>query len=153
MSSPLSPTELRAAGAAQARAALADSILPFWWRTIDPVRGGVFNCFNNAGTTLVSRDKFTWSQGRFAWLWSRVGDLVAKRLLPGDPARYLAQATRTVEFLLAHAFLPDGRCAFLLTEDGRVKEAIPGGGPAPSIYADCFVVMGLAESARVSGRR
>lgn len=153
MNAPLTPQNFRSACVAQAQAALADSILPFWWRTIDPVRGGVFNCFNNAGTTLVSRDKFTWSPGRFAWLWSRLSELVAKQRLPGDPARYLAQAARTVEFLQAHAFLPDGRCAFLLSEDGVLKEAIPGGGPAPSIYADCFVVMGLAEYARVSGRR
>lgn len=153
MNAPLSPADLRSACAAQARAALTDSILPFWWRTIDPVRGGVFNCFNNAGTTLVSRDKFTWSQGRFAWLWSRLSELVAKDRLAGDPARYIAHASRTVEFLLEHAFLPDGRCAFLLSEEGILKEAIPGGGPAPSIYADCFVVMGLAEFARVSGRR
>lgn len=146
-------TDLRTACASRARAELADSILPFWWRTIDPVRGGVFNCFNNAGATLVSRDKFTWSQGRFAWLWSRLSDLVASGRLPGDAARYRAQAERTVEFLQARAFLPDGRCAFLLSEDGVVKEAIPGGGPAPSIYADCFVVMGFAEFARVSGRR
>jgi len=142
----------QAAYASQARAALAESILPFWWRAVDPVRGGVFNCFNNAGTTLVSRDKFTWSQGRFAWLWSRLGELVARGQLPGDAARYLAQAARTVDFLQAHAFLPDGRCAFLLSEAGELKEAIPGGGPAPSIYADCFVVMGLAECARVGGR-
>jgi N-acylglucosamine 2-epimerase len=52
---------------------------------------------------------------------------------------------------LAHAFLADGRCAFLLSEDGNVKDAIPGRGPAPSIYADCFVMMGCAEFARASG--
>ena len=42
--------------------------MPFWWRAIDRERGGVFNCFDNSGTRLISREKFTWSQGRFAWL-------------------------------------------------------------------------------------
>lgn len=142
-----------AAWAERARRELADSILPFWWRAVDPVHGGVCNCFNNAGTKLVSRDKYTWSQGRFAWLWSRVGEAVAQGRLPGDAGRYFAQALRTVEFLQAHAFLEDGRCAFLLSEEGRLREAIPGAGPAPSIYADCFVAMGFAEFARVRGRR
>ncbi len=139
--------------AIRARAELTESILPFWSRTLDEARGGIFNCWNNAGTQLVSRDKFTWSQGRFVWLWSRLADLARRGLLPGNAARFLAQAERTVTFLQRHAFLPDGRCAFLLSEDGVVKEAIPGGGPAPSIYADCFVVMGFAEFARVGGRR
>lgn len=138
---------------ARARAALTGSILPFWARTIDEVRGGIFNCWNNAGTTLVSRDKFTWSQGRFAWLSSRLAQDSARGLLPGDAANYLAQAEKTVRFLQAHALLGDGRCAFLLTEEGAVKEAVAGAGPAPSIYADCFVVMGFAEYARASGDR
>jgi N-acylglucosamine 2-epimerase len=149
----LSPEKRAIEAAARARAELADSIVPFWSRTLDEARGGVFNCWNNAGTRLVSRDKFTWSQGRFVWLWSRLAELTQAGVLPGDAPRFLAQAQRTVTFLQRHAFLPDGRCAFLLSEDGVVKEAIPGGGPAPSIYADCFVVMGFAEFARVSGRR
>jgi N-acylglucosamine 2-epimerase len=137
--------------APRAHAALTESIVPFWSRTIDEVHGGVFNCWNNAGTQLISRDKFTWSQGRFAWLWSRLADVCARGLLPGDPESFLREAKRTVRFLQSHAFLDDGRCAFLLSEAGEVKEAIPGGGLAPSIYADCFVVMGMAEYARVSG--
>lgn len=136
-----------------ARRELTESIVPFWSRTLDSERGGIFNCWNNAGTQCVSRDKFTWSQGRFVWLWSRLADLAGRGLMPGPAAPLLEQAERTVAFLLRHALLDDGRCAFLLAEDGRVKEAIPGHGPAPSIYADCFVVMGLAEYARVSGDR
>ena len=138
----------------RAHAALTGSIVPFWTRTIDEVHGGVFNCWNNAGTRLVSRDKFTWSQGRFAWLWSRLGMLAQNGVIGGaDAGSFLKHAEKTVEFLEAHAFLDDGRCAFLLSEDGQVKEAIPGQGPAPSIYADCFVVMGLAEFARATGDR
>ena len=137
----------------RANVALTESIMPFWWRSIDPVHGGVFNCFNNEGTRLISRDKFTWSQGRFAWLCARMADATRRARVKGDADTYFAHAEKTVEFLRAHAFLEDGRCAFLLSEEGVVKEAIAGAGPAPSIYADCFVVMGLAEFARVSGKR
>ena len=133
------------------RVELVDNILPFWQRTLDDERGGIFNCWNNAGTHLASRDKFTWSQGRFAWLWSRLAECAARDLVAGAAEPLLAQAGRTVRFLQGHAFLPDGRCAFLLSETGERKEAIAGRGPAPSIFADCFVVMGLAEYARVSG--
>src|SRR4051812_7368317 len=145
--------QLREIYGARARSALVDSIIPFWWRSVDEARGGVFNCWNNAGTHLVSRDKFTWSQARFAWLWSRLADLCVHGEIVGNASAFQAHAAKTVGFLRAHAFLPDGRCAFLLSEDGEVKEAIPGRGPAPSIYADCFVVMGCAEFARVSGQR
>jgi len=147
---PIGWNELHATVEWPVRAALGESILPFWWRTIDREQGGVFNCWNNDGTQLIRRDKFTWSQGRFSWLWSRLADLPARAGLPGTEAEYRAQAARTVEFIEAHAFLPDGRCAFLLSEGGELMEAVPGAGPAPSIYADCFVAMGLAEFARVT---
>ena len=147
------PANLAADYGPRVRDALTRTILPFWWRTIDHAHGGVFNCWNNAGTRLVSRDKFTWSQGRFAWLCARLASDTAAGLIPGDANAWLAHAGQTVRFLERHAFLEDGACAFLLTEDGVVKEAIPGRGPAPSIYADCFVVMGLAEYARASGER
>lgn len=136
-----------------ARAELIESILPFWWRSIDPRNGGVFNCWNNAGTRLLSRDKFTWSQGRFLWLWSRIAALASRGMLPVDPGPYLDHADKTAAFLESHAFLDDGRCALLLFEDGVAKELEPGMGLAPSIYADCFVAMGLAEYAGVRGQR
>lgn len=129
------------------QAALAGSIVPFWRRAIDGRHGGVFTCWSNDGTRLLSRDKFTWSQGRFAWLWSRLAELAARGLLPGRPEDFLATAEKTVRFLAAHARLGDGRCAFLLSEDGVLKEAGPGRGPAPSIFADFFVVMGFAQFA------
>ncbi|GGG26358.1 hypothetical protein GCM10010916_48460 [Paenibacillus abyssi] len=40
---------------------------------------------------------------------------------------------------------------FLLTKDGQPKEMIPSAGHDISIYADCFVVMGMAEYARAAG--
>ena len=76
----------------QACAELEHSIVPFWWRTIDRERGGVFNCIDNTGRKLVSRDKFTWSQGRFAWLCARLCDVTRRGLLRGNADEFLAQA-------------------------------------------------------------
>lgn len=133
-------------------AELSESIVPFWWRTLDRERGGVFNCWNNDGTQLVRRDKFSWSQGRFAWLCARLAQAARRGLVRGNAEEFLAEAERTVAFLWAHAFLPDGRCAFLLSERGEVREIEPGAGLAPSIYGDCFVAMGMAECAGAARR-
>src|SRR5687767_10277862 len=126
----VSPQETRTAGANgvyrdRAHTELMQSIVPFWWRTLDREQGGVFNCWDNTGTRLVSRDKFTWSQGRFAWLCARLADAARRGSIEGDATDFLAHSEKTVRFLQRHAFLNDGRCAFLLSEDGAVKEAIP----------------------------
>jgi N-acylglucosamine 2-epimerase len=143
---------LQARYAPRIAAELSESIVPFWWRTLDRARGGVFNCWNNSGTQLVRRDKFTWSQGRFAWLTARLANAARRGLMRGDATDFLAQTERTLAFLRTHALLPDGRCAFLLSEEGNVLEIAPGAGPAPSIYADCFATIGFAEGARAAQR-
>ena len=52
---------------------LVNNILPFWLeRCEDKENGGYFNCFSNDGAQLVSTDKYTWSQGRFVWLFSKL---------------------------------------------------------------------------------
>jgi N-acylglucosamine 2-epimerase len=125
-------------------------LLPFWQQAIDEKHGGVYTCFDNRGAQRLSTDKYTWSQGRFVWLWSRVADLVDRDYLSGNSAEYLAFAKRTIDFLLPHVFLENGNCAYLLSETGEKKESVAGQGYDTSFYADCFVVLGLAEYARVA---
>ena len=60
------------------------------------------------------------------------------------PRRYLEEAARTAEFLNRHVFLPNGNCAYVLSESG---EKIEGENSDSSIYADCFVLLGFAEYA------
>jgi len=135
------------------RSVLRQDLLPFWERAVDPVRGGVYTCFDNRGERRLSSDKYTWSQGRFLWIWSRMADLCARKLADGDPNRYLEQAARTYRFLRRHACLPNGHCAFLLAENGEPKEPVAGLGYDTSFYADCFVILGYTEYGRVSGDR
>ncbi|MDX6202911.1 MAG: N-acylglucosamine 2-epimerase [Frankiales bacterium] len=129
---------------------VVEDLLPFWNSAVDSRHGGVFTSFDNAGTVLLSTDKFTWSQGRFAWLTARLSEMARTGLIDADPDELLSHSQGTVEFLLDHAFLPDGSCAFLLSAEGQPKEAYPNSGLDPSIWADSFVVMGLSEFARVT---
>lgn len=121
-----------------------NDLLPFWWKAVDKENGGIFTCFDNAGAKLVSRKKYTWSQGRFVWLWSRIARMVGASMLPGDAAPYLAEAARTVAFLSEHVFLANGNCAYVLSDTGS---HIEGESSDSSIYADCFVVLGFSEYA------
>jgi len=130
---------------------LRRQLLPFWEEAVDTERGGIFTGFDNEGKRLLHRDKFTWSQGRFLWVWSRLGRLMEKGILQGDSAAYKRQAAKTYHFLREYAFLPSGSCRFLLTEKGEPKEMTSGEGHDISFYADCFVIMGFAEYAALTG--
>ncbi|MDF2669195.1 MAG: N-acylglucosamine 2-epimerase, partial [Paenibacillus sp.] len=97
-------------------------LLPFWHKAVDVQHGGIFTCFSNDGSTQVSRDKYTWSQGRYVWLWARLAEVCRKGLIEGDAEAYLREAGQAVRFLRTHAVLDNGSCAFLLTEEGIAKE-------------------------------
>ncbi len=129
---------------------LETAILPFWLaHGIDDECGGFFTCFDNSGDRLASTDKYTWSQGRFVWLWSRLSAMASRGLIAQDPAMLLQLAASGFAFLDRHVFLENGNCAYVLERDGTPKESIPGQGYDTSFYADCFVIIGFAEYARV----
>ena len=45
------------------RRELYEKVLPFWEKyTPDEEFGGVFTCFSNNGSELLSEDKYIWSQ-------------------------------------------------------------------------------------------
>lgn len=126
-------------------------LLPFWAKAVDKDNGGIYTCFNNTGEVLASKDKYTWSQGRFLWLWSQIARMISENKLEGEKGEYLDQLHLTAAFLEEHLFLENGTCAFLLTGEGQKKESIPGKGFDTSIYADCFVALGLGKFAGLTG--
>jgi N-acylglucosamine 2-epimerase len=124
-------------------------LLPFWLRTVDAEFGGIFNCFDNEGRHLLSEDKYTWSQGRMVWVWSKLAQM--PMFSAAERARFLDLAGHAAGFLMRHALLPNGHCAFLLSRDGVAKPVAPGVPLDSSIFADFFVVWGLARYAQAAG--
>ncbi len=125
---------------------LRQNILGFWLpRCEDREYGGFFNCFDNSGAELVSTDKYTWSQGRFVYLFSRLAWTDAPIFSSSERAGFLRLAGQGASFLMRHALLgpDDWRCAFLMARDGTHKRVEENSPLDMSIYADCFVILGL----------
>jgi N-acylglucosamine 2-epimerase len=131
---------------------LEEVVLPFWLdRAIDEEHGGYFTCFDVTGRQLVTTDKFTWSQGRMVWVLSRLATM--DRVLGRERDEYIDLARPGAEFLMQHALLDNGHAVFVMDRQGRPKEQVPGAGHDTSIYADCFVIVGLSRYAQSAGDR
>ncbi|MBO5869008.1 MAG: AGE family epimerase/isomerase, partial [Oscillospiraceae bacterium] len=126
-------------------------LLYFWMpRCLDTENGGYLNCFTNDGSRLVSTDKYTWSQGRFLWMFSRLATMESDLFDEAQRAEFLRYAKSGRDFLLKYALVApnDYRCVFLTDAEGNPK-GLPGHeGYDLSISADCFVVMGFAAYTR-----
>ena len=135
---------------------LKSQILPFWMpRCEDKEWGGFLNCFGNDSTQLFSYDKYTWSQGRFVWLFSRLAAMEAPLFSAAERQEFLRLAGQGADFLTSHCLIgeDDWRCVFLMERNGRPKYVEGCDRLDMSIYADCFVVIGLARYALVSGNQ
>ncbi len=135
---------------------LTDNLLSFWLpRCLDEENGGYLNCFCNDGSRLISKDKYTWSQGRFLWIFSRLY-LMESDLFDGTQRElFLSYAKNGRDFLLQHVRddASELRCVFLMDEAGHPKSVAGHEGYDLSISADCFVVMGFAAYARAAKDR
>jgi len=132
---------------------LKNDLMRFWNKAWDNENGGIYTCYSNDGSRLLSTDKYVWSQGRAIWMLSRYAELIDKGLIDDNREKYLTHAIKTYEFIKKYAILneDEGVCAYLLERNGAKKESIPGKGYYTSFYVDCFVIMGFAELARVTG--
>ncbi|MCK4590877.1 MAG: AGE family epimerase/isomerase [Candidatus Latescibacteria bacterium] len=120
---------------------LLQQVMPFYMRyALDPQYGGYTTCLDDDGT-LLSGDKYLWSQGRGVWTFSALYNRIEK-----DP-KWLEAAELGVRFLREHGRDPQGRWVYHTSRDGKVIE-----GPI-SIYSDCFAVYGLTEFFRATGDR
>ena len=132
---------------------LTDRLLFFWMdRCLDKDNGGYLNCFSNDGSRLVSTDKYTWSQGRFLWVFSRLAIIESDLFDEKERAVFLSYAKNGVEFLRKHVLMEGTppRCVFLTDAKGDPKAVTGHEGYDLSISADCFVVMGFAAYARAT---
>jgi N-acylglucosamine 2-epimerase len=132
------------------RRQLEEVILPWWSEHgADDDLGGVLTCFSNRGE-LQSTDKYTWSQGRWAWLCAEIARDSAAGLLNEDSAVWSRRAIQTAQFLLDHALLDDGQVVFRVSERGEPLPSGAHGELSTSVFADLFVALGLAGAARLA---
>ena len=115
--------------------------MPFWMRHgVDP-EGGVNSCMRDDGT-LVSRDKWLWSQWRAVWVFSKLFNRIEPR------ESWLEVARKTLEFVKRHGWLEEeGGWALLLSGQGEVLRGYE------TVYVDAFAIYGLTEYARATGDR
>lgn len=131
---------------------LKNQILNFWIPTsIDTQNGGFLNCFDNSGEKLLSHDKYTWSQGRFIWLFAELASDKLDIFTSLERNTFLEYSRQGVEFLEKSVFINNEyKCVFLMDREGN---HIPQGDERildSSIFADCFVVSGFAKYSAVS---
>ncbi len=141
---------------------LFNVLLPFWMKFgIDHEHGAFFTCFNNAGDTLKSKNKYIWSQGRFLWMLSRLY-YAFKDYIDTEEAKGLINgAEKGALFLKEHALLANGKCAWVLDQkgspiltdrNGNEKKPVEGDEFDLGIAADEFLIYGMAEYARAANR-
>ena len=117
-----------------------------WWLTHGPAEdgAGVLTCWSNDGLVLRSRDRFTWSQGRWVWLMARIARARDADVISIAGHEPLDLALATARFIEDHAILADGTTAYVVGPDGRPREPAVGTGLHTSIFADLFVALGYA---------
>jgi len=118
---------------------LLKSVVPFWLEhSIDREYGGYFSCLERDGT-VFDTDKFTWMQGRAIWMFSTLCEQYGMR------DEWLEAARHGAEFMRKFATSSNGDMYFALDRKGN-----PLVEPY-NVYSDCFMCMGYAAYARVSG--
>ncbi|MEM9423406.1 MAG: AGE family epimerase/isomerase, partial [Spirochaetota bacterium] len=132
---------------------LRDQILSFWMpRCLDKEYGGYLNCFDNSGKNLLSNNKFTWSQGRFIWIFSRLSNIEADIFTVAERKIFQEYAANGADFLKQHVLLKDKHaCTYLMDRMGRPIYVDPLNKIYDaSIYADFFAICGFARYSMLS---
>ena len=119
------------------RRTLLEDVLPFWERHALAADGGINTCLADDGT-LLSTDRWCWSQWRAVWVYSRLYNHIERR-----PA-WLETARRICSFMRKVGPLPDGRWPMVVSPAGQVLRG------AESIFTDGFAIYGLVELYRAT---
>ena len=115
------------------RKTLLQDVVPFWMKySLDSKSGAINNCLDDDGT-LISEDRYIWSQGRALWTFSALYNRVEKR------QEWLDTAQGIYGYLSCNGRDSSGKWMYKLDAQGNVIEK------DISIYADAFVLNGLGE--------
>ncbi len=118
---------------------LLDNVIPWWMKhAIDWDNGGIYQFMEPDGT-VVSEDKYLWSQLRALYTWSALYNRMGKRW------EWLEVAEHIFNFVVDHGRDEDGQWVYWVDKDGNVKEG------ANSIYSDGFAILSMTEYARATG--
>jgi N-acylglucosamine 2-epimerase len=121
------------------RGHLFDNVMPFWLNhAVDPA-GGLSTCIRDDGT-IVSRDKWLWSQWRAVWVFSKLYNDF------GHDPKWLELASHVYSFAARHGWdAAAGGWRLRVSGDGEILDG------CDSIYVDGFAIYGLAEYFRATG--
>ncbi|MCE2805309.1 MAG: AGE family epimerase/isomerase [Gemmataceae bacterium] len=135
----LTDKDARSALAAQYRDALLGDVIPFWLRHgIDREQGGYLTALDRDGT-VVDTDKSIWFQGRGAWTFATLCNLVEKR------AEWLEAARTGIDFLRRHGGEAGGKLWFTVTREGKPLRR------RRYAYSEAFAAIALAAWAKAAG--
>lgn len=129
---------------------IQDNFMPYWIKFFDNEKGGILNCINNNGDVKLSDNKFTWSQGRYLWVVSKLYELNLDGTFPElNNDVLLDHMNKTYEFIKKYSIYDDHICCYLLDREGRKLIDKKTNRYDASIFADCFVSLGMSEYIRV----
>ena len=117
---------------------LTKEVMPYWLKFAIDESGAINNCLAEDGTVL-SKDRYIWSQGRALWTFSAVYNRIEKK------KEYLDVADGLFGYLKKISELTDGLYNYRYDGDGNVLD-----GPI-SIYVDGFVLAGMTEYYAATG--
>ena len=116
---------------------LNNEIMPYWLKYSYDKSGAINNCLSEDGT-VISKDRFIWSQGRALWTYSALYDRIEKK------QEYLDRANGLFNYLLSVRPPKGESWNYLYDEFGNVKQK------DVSIYVDGFVLAGMTEYYKIT---
>jgi N-acylglucosamine 2-epimerase len=117
---------------------LLDDVTPWWERhSLDREYGGYFSCLERDGRPFAT-DKYLWMTCREIWTFSHLYNHCRQN------SAWLDAAQQGKQFVLQHAFLPDGKMYFRVARDGRPMSKVL------SLYTEVFGAIGFAELSRAA---
>ena len=118
---------------------LTEDIVPFWLtHSVDWENGGLYSCIADDGT-LLSRNKYMWSNARALWTFAGLVNRIESR------EEWRRAAENQYRFLKRCGRDEDGYWVFVVDEKGNIVEE------ENSIVTDAFAIYGLVEYFRMTG--